>query len=238
MEEPSLALRGPESLPKDLIQEMRCDIRELRMKRDEQSEDIRQLKARYSATPALDYQWKKDGNRRQYEVLQKLQVQARQIRSIFAPFHSAIGNKHLDELDSTLEDRIKLLRIADSSQYGWATVQEYENNPVAKDEEDDRKLKRAEKSAQERLAQKNADRKSRQSRFNNYNYGNRDEREETTTSYKAYRGFKSQHPYRNATVVGEKLPPKRNINNDVCFSCGSRGHWANHCPERKQLNEK
>ena len=151
--------------------------------------------------------------------------------------HSSLGERQLDELDSILKGRIKLLRIADSSQYGWATVQEYENNPVAHDEEDDRKLKRAEKSAQERLAQKNADRKSRQFRFSKY-HNNRDDREEPTSSYKAYGGFKSQHPYRSSTVVGEKLPPKRNINNDVCFSCGSRGHWANHCPERKQLGEK
>ena len=142
-EPPSAVLKNPEGLPKELIQEMRSDIRDLRRQREEQSEEIRQLKAKYATAPSLDYQWKKEGNRRQYEVIQKLMVISHQIRSTYRPYKSSIGNKQLDELDAVLKERVKLLRIADSSQYGWATVQEYENNPVAQDEEDDRKLKRA-----------------------------------------------------------------------------------------------
>ena len=239
---PSQVLKNPESLPKDLIQEMRSDIRDLRKQREQQSEEIRQLKAKYAAAPTLDYQWKKEGNRCQYEVIQKLMVHSQQLRMIYDSYKNSAGEAQLDALDATLKERVKLLRIADSSQYGWATVQEYENNPVAHDEEDDRKLKRAEKSAQEKAAQKAAERKTRQGRFGNFSnqgYQATDgEKDEASNTYKAFGGFKSTHPYRNSTVVGEKLPPKRSINNDVCFSCGSRGHWANNCPERKQQSEK
>ena len=38
-------------------------------------------------------------------------------------------------------ERTKMLRIADTSAQGWATVLEYEQNPVAVLEEDNKKIK-------------------------------------------------------------------------------------------------
>ena len=118
---------------------------------------------------------------------------------------------------------------------------------MAIDEEDDRKLRRTEKSASDKKLQKDQERKARQYRYNPYNYhGNRqgEEKAEGTSegssyqNYRSYGGYKNNHPYRNSSMAPDKHPPRRNINNDICYNCGARGHWANTCPEKKQQNEK
>ena len=60
---------------------------------------------------------------------------------------------HLDEGKKVLENCQKHIMVADWSDYGWATVQQYDINPLATDSEDEKRLEKAEKEA-ERLASK------------------------------------------------------------------------------------
>ena len=60
---------------------------------------------------------------------------------------------HLDEGKKALGTRQKHIMVADRSDYGWATVQQYDINPLAMDSEDEKRLEKAEKEA-ERLANK------------------------------------------------------------------------------------
>ena len=95
------------------------------------------------------------GHLKQFELIQKLIIQNRETQQTFAPYGCSAGNKQLKETEALLLHRVKILRMADAPPYGWITVQEYENNPLAYDEEDDKKIRRAEKSAQE-IAEKKA----------------------------------------------------------------------------------
>ena len=84
---------------------------------------------------------------------------------------------------------------------------EYENNPIAENEEDDKKLRRAEQAAQAKIQLKATEKKTRQSRFspygqgnnyssnnnNRYNEGNGDEKPEYS-GYRAYGGYKNTPP--------------------------------------------
>jgi hypothetical protein len=57
----------------------------------------------------------------------------------------------------TLLQRNKHIRMADNSHMGWSTVEEYTLNEVADDEEDDRRMRRAEANAFTKQKRKQAD---------------------------------------------------------------------------------
>ena len=59
----------------------------------------------------------------------------------------------LDEGLKTLEKRQKHIRVADRSEFGWATVEHYESHPLAADSDNEKRLEKAEKEA-ERAATK------------------------------------------------------------------------------------
>ena len=244
----SEVLSAPESLPKDLIQEMRFEIDNMKKQNREQQEEMVILKDKVVSHKGVDYQWKKEGNRKQYEVIYQHIVMVQQAKDKYRHDGLLKGEESMDTLVNSMNQRIKMLRIADTSPHGWQTVQEYEVNPIARDDADDQKLRRAERAAQEKIAIRNQERKAKQSRFHPYggqgnyryqnqnqNYQNEGAGQEGQSGYKAYGGFKSQNSYKSSTVVQDKQTPKCNRNNDICFQCGSRGHWANHCPERKQM---
>ena len=244
---PSIVLSAPESLPKDLIQEMRFEIESMKKQNREQQAEMVFLKSKVVAKDAVDYQWKKEGNRKQYELIHRFIGQVNQAKDKYRYNGLQKGDQELDLLVANMNERIKMLRIADTSPHGWQTVQEYEVNPIAKDDADDQKLRRAERAAQEKIAQRNQERRNKQGRFqpyggqgNNrphYSSYNNEGAAQGSQGYRSYGGFKSQNSFKTSTVVQDKQTPKRNINNDICFQCGSRGHWANHCPERKQMED-
>ena len=53
----------------------------------------------------------------------------------------------LDEGRDLIEARQKLVLLTDKSEYRWKTVSEYLDNELADDEEDAKKIKKAEKEA-------------------------------------------------------------------------------------------
>ena len=100
----------------------------------------------------------KTGLKHQYDILAKV------LRSVKAALKDNKVEKsqgHLEEATCALADRVKMLKIADTSMGGWDTVNAYRAVPVADDNDDDRKLKKAEKLAKEKMATKVADQKPR-----------------------------------------------------------------------------
>ena len=187
-----------------------------------------------------------EGNRKQFDVMQKIIENTVQSLASYRAAGQTAGEPFLQKLTEAAKERIKLLKIADSSPHGWGTVSEYEANSITQGEEDDKKLKKAEKAAQEKAALRQQERQAKQARFSPYHqqtnfqpkfrpqrfqYDN--QRGDAPSTYRAYSGFRNSNPYRQSTVVPDKPPPKRNVNNDICYGCGSRGHWANACPEKK-----
>ena len=73
---------------------------------------------------------------------------------------AAIAGK-TDACIAKLDEGIHLIRdqrhlIADRSEYGWKTVGEYLENELADDEQDAKKMKKAEKEAQRKIAESRA----------------------------------------------------------------------------------
>ena len=98
------------------------------------------------------YDWKKDGLKKQYEIAQ----------SVIKKLELALLNLDLDNgararelikaAKTTLKQCTKELRISDNSEAGWETVNAYNTHPVAEDSDDDKRIRKAEKLAKERVA--------------------------------------------------------------------------------------
>ena len=118
------------------------------------SDSISEFKNKIESSSVSQYQWKKAGLRKQFEVTDQfgkkfgaaeMSLKAGQVDATLKFIHQ--GKKLTDE-------RLHCLKIADSSPGGWETVNEYLASSLARDDEDDRRIKRAEKLAMENLKEK------------------------------------------------------------------------------------
>ena len=247
--------KHPGALSSDVMQEMRSLLTEIRSEKKHHQEEILRLTAKLTTNTGSDIQWKKEGNKKQFELIQRLLDQVLQAKVMFTTGNTSKGLEKIETVVQMLNERTKLLRIADTSPHGWQTVVEYEANPIAADDEDDKKLKRAEKAAQEKIQLKAQERKAKQNRFQPYNtpsgssYGQQAPRQAESehpeqnkaqgfSPYRALGGFKNSNPFRPSTVFPDKPPPQRNVNSDICYNCGGRGHWAHSCPDKKPPTDK
>ena len=101
--------------------------------------------------------FKKKGNEKRYifnndNVKDQFVTTAKQLELVNlpeGPQRQAI-DKAKEELKQGLDKiaaRQKRIKVADRSEYGWATVDEYEQDQLAADEEDAKRLEKAEKAA-------------------------------------------------------------------------------------------
>ena len=97
------------------------------------------------------YVFKKKGNEQQFNFNRK--VIKRSFAAVKALESGNIGKarEELNEGISLLNNRQKLVKLADKSEFGWATVQEYVFDDLADDEADASKIKKAEKRAAAKL---------------------------------------------------------------------------------------
>lgn len=114
-----------------------------------------------------------------------------------------------------LQDRQKLILLADKSPYGWKTVLEYKHHDLADDDEDEKKIYRAESRAA-RSTKRFASRSVQQRRFVA-------PVSSTTSQLSA-----SQLPNLFTRVRPQTLSQRSN--SGVCFACGKPGHWRVCCP--------
>ena len=120
--------------------------------------------------------------------------------------------------------RNKHLIIADKSDAGWATVEEYLRREVASDSEDDKRIRKAEISS---LRIKNQKMKARSNKFrqpynnNNNNNSNRQYNYNNNQNY--------QESYRNNNQNQNRGFFSRE---NKCHICHEYGHWKNKCPRK------
>jgi hypothetical protein len=60
---------------------------------------------------------------------------------------SSVNNSLVTDICDKLKSRNKLIRIADTSAGGWATVREYEQNEIADNSDDEKRIRQAENRA-------------------------------------------------------------------------------------------
>ena len=84
-----------------------------------------------------------------------------QVLDKFDEASSAQANKSYDKVKATLKEdtgivskRIKAIKLADKSEFGWQTVNEYLSDELASDSDDEKRMYRAERRAEKKIKDK------------------------------------------------------------------------------------
>ena len=131
----------------------------------------------------------------------------------------------LSEGTSLLSERQKLILLADKSEFGWKTVEEYTQHELADSEADSnsKKLSTAEERAEKALKSA-ASKKS------------------AKHSTSILRTLTLQYGLQNSCDQNERLPFTHSScflsRNDNCFACGKFGHWRSECPQTQWSGSK
>ena len=175
------------------------------------------------------YVFKKKGNEQQFNFNRK--VIKRSSAAVKALESGNIGKvkEELNEGISLLNNRQKIVKLADKSEFGWATVQEYVCDDLGDDEEDASKIKKAEKRAAAKLKTLQEKKKKSSTKFSfsapspnsTSRFGSASGSFPPAGSYFRPQGRYSGNIFRGA---------------DLCFRCGKRGHWASSCPSKDKIS--
>ncbi|XP_022092958.1 uncharacterized protein LOC110980513 [Acanthaster planci] len=119
-----------------------------------------------------------------------------------------------------IDKRQKLIRLADSSSYGWATVSEYKSHQLADNEDDDAKITRTEnraarKAKQKRAASTTTNQQQKKTKWDSSSSW-------ASTSDSSFRRSSQSYPY---------LAGVSKFQGGSCFICGSFAHWRATCQE-------
>ena len=109
------------------------------------------LSKKFRDEPSIKF--KSGGNRIQFKFNEGIQSGVQEIYKQLATPNTTSASLALNII-SKHKDRNKLIRIADTSAGGWATVRVYESSAIAENEKDDKKIRQAENRALKSIKEK------------------------------------------------------------------------------------
>ena len=172
------------------------------------------------------YVFKKKGNEQQFSFNRKV---ARTSGAALEALESGDIPKAKEELNkgiSLVNTRQKIIKLADKSEFGWATLQEHVSDELADDKADASKIEKAEKRAAVKIKTLQEKKKTTSSKVSSAS---------APPSFSASRPGGSFGSFPSASSYFR--PQSRYSYNsfrasDMCFRCGKRDHWANFCNSR------
>jgi len=88
-----------------------------------------------------------EGNKKQFQFNSDLAEKVKSASVALGKRKLDLVKTHLEELDSDIKKRNKLIRLADKSAAGWDLVNEYLSDELASGSEDEKRIRRAEQRA-------------------------------------------------------------------------------------------
>ena len=151
-----------------------------------------------------NYEFKRKGNKEQHKINTKIIKKMKEAQSNLQD--SPMRNNQIDSATQRIGEGIdllthrqKLVKMADQSESGWKTVEEYQTNSLADNSEDEKRIRRADVRAAQKMK---AERKTKKSRFTPISHP-------TST--------RSSAPIPVQTSLPVHRPGK-------CYECGKLGH--------------
>ena len=211
----------------------KVDQRFAKLKRERESADEQLVKRmRLDKKPVF----KKVAHEKQYEFNKQVYNKMEQATAALEQATPAVQKAKdiLKEGEKLIASRQKNIKIADRSEHGWVTVNEYEEDELADNSDDEKRLFRAENRAARKVKHKNSAKQTKKNYplrktgvFHNIGWSAlRTESPHTHNYAMQYQGqggpSQWQVPKPN-TVYGSSQP-------GPCYMCGRLGHFRKNCP--------
>ena len=125
-----------------------------------------------------------------------------------------------------IDERQKLIKIADRSESGWLTAQEYETDQIADDSDDKKRYTRAKRQA-ERLKKKKSQGVGRRGRGGRFFRAQPYRQSDTAATARV---FNWPVAIQRSSFQPASMGSSRLASTVVCFMCGHAGHIRRECP--------
>lgn len=157
-----------------------------------------------------EHEFKYKSNKKQFEFNEDIEFKIKQTIELIKDGSKKRSSKQLEDVLNDIKSRNKLIRMADKSSGGWATVAEYQSDSIASDTDDEKKMRAAERRAISKMKSKKQP-----------NYS-------TSSTYK--RAVVDQ----GGTSGRPAYKGKQSRSEDICLRCGKKGHWKRDCRVKVQ----
>ena len=236
----------------EMLKEMKSTMVALKQTQSAVSSQLTDFGLRIEQGSATDYTWRKPGLQKQHSIAVNVLKHVMSAKTDAEHNNYLKSREHLDSAITLLQHRIKCIKIADSSPAGWDTVNEYVSSPLANNEEDDRRLRRAEKIAMDRHKDRQDSKRfslrgggyTNNARGRGYFYNRSDrpdsspDRDNNRPMYRSFgnnRGTSYRSPPTSIPSDGQHRGDKMR---NACYYCGDAGHWADKCPQKSTAYNK
>ena len=175
------------------------------------------------------FEFRRKGNEIQHAFNEGVKAVVDEVAAILDK-HPATGleraKEALKEGMQLIDERQKLIKIADRSESGWLTAQEYETDEIADDSDDEKRIARAERQA-ERLKKKRSQSVGRRGRGGRFFRAQPYRQPDTAATARV---FDWPVAIQRSSFQPASMGPSRPANTVVCFMCGRAGHIRRECP--------
>ena len=130
-------------------------------KRDLSDERESSVAAVVKRVKGSEVEFKSKGNKKQFEHQQQVLDSLTEAKDSLASGKYEKAKRAIEEGISLTEKRIKVIKLADRSEFGWSTVSEYLSDELASNSEDEKRIFRSEKRAERRSKQAASRRRNR-----------------------------------------------------------------------------